>query len=140
MYSVPRMHISSFILRTRRPKPEKSSGSSSYRPGGTCSPGCHRNEILSSFVDETTSDKRVVGLKTLDANANATADYIDEMARKYCRSRVLVGAELENVEDPSRSNVYWWIGESCGDEHHPRHLNPMECRTCIEQLTMIALS
>ena len=43
------------------------------------------------FVDEATRDKRVVGLKTRDAATDATANYIDEMAREGLAVKCISG-------------------------------------------------
>lgn len=87
MHSVPRRHVTSFLLQKRRPKPNQSLGRNSCRPGGNYSPGYHRNEIVSSLVDETIRDTCVRGLKTRCVDTNAMADYIDEMARKWAATK-----------------------------------------------------
>ena len=42
-------------------------------------------------VDEATRDRRIRGLKTQDATADATANYIDEMARERVAIKCISG-------------------------------------------------
>ena len=100
VHSVPRMQISSSLLRKRRSNSETPGEVIHTEPEGLFHPDVTGIKYFQVSVDETTRGKRIRGLKTRDAAADATAHYIDKMAREGAATKCISG---DGAGEPGRS-------------------------------------